>query len=73
MEDGGSGGGGGGKASVEEEEAYRASQESVHSLVAQVLLPGIKAGLLPPRQLCKNQHVIQVASTEKLYSVFERC
>jgi hypothetical protein len=45
----------------------------VHVLVAQVLLPGIKAGLLPPRTLTHGQHVIQVASTEKLYTVFERC
>jgi len=66
-------GGSAARAFTEEAEAYRRSPNSVHALVAQVLLPGIKAGLLPPRKLCTGQHVIQVASTEKLYSVFERC
>ena len=54
-------------------EAYRASTTSVHSLVAHVLLPAFKAGLVPPRKLALNHHAVVVASAEKLYSVFERC
>jgi hypothetical protein len=52
-------------AAVAEAEAHRASPDSVHSLVAHVLLPAFKAGLLPPRKLASNPHVVQVASAEK--------
>ena len=54
-------------------EAHRASPESVHALVAHVLLPALKAGLVPPNKLATSSHAVQVASAEKLYTVFERC
>jgi hypothetical protein len=28
---------------------------------------------VPPRKLATGHHVVQVASAERLYSVFERC
>jgi hypothetical protein len=69
-EGGGAGGEGGGVAAAEE---HRTAVGSIHWHLAQVLLPGIKAGLVPPRKLAAGHHVVQVASAERLYSVFERC
>jgi hypothetical protein len=54
-------------------EGHRTAVGSIHWHVAQVLLPGLKAGLVPPRKLAVGHHVVQVASAERLYSVFERC
>jgi DNA mismatch repair protein MLH1 len=54
-------------------ETHRSSPDSVHALVAHVLLPAFKSGLLPPRKLALNSHAVKVASAEKLYTVFERC
>ncbi len=54
-------------------ETHRSSPDSVHALVAHVLLPALKSGLLPPRKLALNSHAVKVASAEKLYTVFERC
>ncbi len=62
-----------GVASASEVEAYRTSQDSVPWIVAQVVMPAVRAGLKPPHKLIRDHHVVQVACTEQLYRIFERC
>jgi len=41
--------------------------------VKQLLLPALRKGLTPPRKLITRHHIIQIACTEQLYKIFERC
>ena len=38
-----------------------------------VLSPGMRAGLTPSKALIDKKQVVQVACTEQLYKIFERC
>jgi DNA mismatch repair protein MLH1 len=38
-----------------------------------VLLPAVKAGVVPPRQWATDGTLLQLASLERLYRIFERC
>jgi DNA mismatch repair protein MLH1 len=43
--------------------------------VGNLLLPALQrhAGFKPPSKLARGHYVVQVASTEQLYKIFERC
>lgn len=54
-------------------EEHRVEPASVFWQVAHVLLPACRAALTPPAKLARSQHVVQLACTEQLYKIFERC
>jgi hypothetical protein len=74
---GGAGGSSSGPAPVcpfrSDSAAYRAHPSSPHFIVGCVLFPALRAGLVPPRRLALAHHVVQLACTEQLYRIFERC
>jgi DNA mismatch repair protein MLH1 len=54
-------------------EAVRSSRDSVHWIVENVLYPSFRSHLQPPAKLAKDHYFVQLASTEQLYKIFERC
>jgi DNA mismatch repair protein MLH1 len=58
---------------VEDLEAYRQRPESIYWVVERVLFPALRTQLLPPRRLAHGHHCVQLAATEQLYRIFERC
>lgn len=59
--------------STSEAEVHRSHPDGVYRIVEQVLMPACRLGLTPPTKLARNHHVVQVACTEQLYRIFERC
>ena len=54
-------------------EAHRSRPESAFWIVDHVLFPALRQALVPPRRLARDHHVVQIAATEQLYRIFERC
>jgi DNA mismatch repair protein MLH1 len=80
--DGGGGGGSGGGAAGAgggltdaEYEAARGAPGSLVWTVDKVLFPAFRTRLAmaPPRKLAREHYVVQLACTEQLYRIFERC
>lgn len=51
----------------------RMDPKSLYFIMAAILFPALRNGLIPPRKLSTHNHIIQLACTEKLYRIFERC
>ncbi|PRP82276.1 hypothetical protein PROFUN_06288 [Planoprotostelium fungivorum] len=49
------------------------AEEEEEKVVENVLYPAIKSVLKPTEELIENRSILQIASMEKLYKVFERC
>ncbi|CAE7251522.1 MLH1, partial [Symbiodinium sp. KB8] len=60
---------------AEDEELLKLRRQPGSALwvVEQVLWPAFRFGLTPSRALAEDHNVIQIACTEQLYRVFERC
>ena len=54
-------------------EDHRADPASAFWQAAHVILPACRAALTPPAKLARSHHVVQLACTEQLYKIFERC
>jgi DNA mismatch repair protein MLH1 len=52
---------------------YRSDPSSIYFRVGSILFPAFRVGLVPPRKLAQEHHVVQLACTEQLYRIFERC
>ena len=67
---GGAGGGGGGEAGVSGGWEPACGEEWT---LQHVLLPAMRRSYEPPNAHASNGAVVQVACTEQLYKIFERC
>ena len=54
-------------------ELSRSLPTSPYWIAERVVWPALKATLLPPMRLARDHHVVQIAATEQLYRIFERC
>lgn len=54
-------------------DAARRDSSSLYWIVEHVLFPEMKLGLTPGKSLVTTRCVVEVADTEQLYKVFERC
>lgn len=46
---------------------------TVHWTIQHLVLPSMRSGFSPPRELVENGSITQIASLENLYKIFERC
>lgn len=54
-------------------EEHRVQPESLYATVEHVLFPALRRGFHPPRALADRHRTVQIACTEQLYRIFERC
>lgn len=54
-------------------EEHRSDPESAFFIAEHVMWPAARRLLLPPRALAEDHRTVQVACTEQLYKIFERC
>jgi DNA mismatch repair protein MLH1 len=60
-------------AAAAHELAHRKDPASAYFALEATLFPALRKGLAPPAKLAAHHHVVQLACTEQLYRVFERC
>ncbi len=55
------------------QEQARSSRGAAHSVVADVLFPALRRECAPSKQLASTGGALQIACTQQLYRIFERC
>jgi DNA mismatch repair protein MLH1 len=58
---------------MDDSDTLAAQSAAHHAIVAHIIMPSLRENFFPPRKLLRDHHVVQVAATESLYKVFERC